>query len=118
MKSLILSTVMGLATLGLFLGTPGDAQAQRRDRVSARRGNYDGGYYGRGYYGRGWGGYGYDGGYYGSSYAPATTTQSYYYPASTDRYSYYWSNGWHMCYDNVTGQYWYQGSSGTWYLWQ
>src|SRR5579871_3211925 len=94
MKSLLLSAVFGLATLGLFLGTTDEAQAQRGRRGGDGwgRGYYGGGYYGGGYYGRGWrSGYygGYYPGYYSSSYYyPDTTTQSYYYsPDSTGRYS-------------------------------
>jgi hypothetical protein len=114
MKSLLLSAVLGLATLGLFVGTAGEAQAQRRGRDgdSDRRG-YSGrpGYYG---YNRGYSGSRYYGGYY----SRPSTYQSYYYgPGDADRYSYYWSNGWYICYDRVTGDYWYQGSSGSWYRW-
>jgi hypothetical protein len=129
MKSLILSAVLGLSTLGPFAATAPDAHAAPRDRAWNR--GYDGGYYGRGYYGGGYYGRGYRSGYYGGGYyypsydsgtsyyyPSTTTTQSYYYaPESASRYQYYWKNGWHMCYDNVTGQYWYE-SNGFWYLWQ
>lgn len=124
MRSLLFSAVVGMATLGLFVGTADEAQARPRDRaeVQSTRGRdnyYGGGYYGRGYYGRGYyGGY-YGPSYYGSSYYyPATTTQSYYYPpGDASRYQYYWSNGWYICYDRTTGEYWYQ-SNGKWYVWQ
>jgi hypothetical protein len=116
MRSLILSAVSGLSTLGLYVGTVGDAQAQRRGRDSD---GGRGGFVGRGYYGRGYYGRGYYGGYYGSSDYYPSTSQSYYYPpGDTSRYTYYWSNGWYICYDNVSGQYWYRGSDGSWYVWQ
>jgi hypothetical protein len=121
-----------------MLITDNEAQAQRRGRAGvgvyagprgagvyygSGRGYYDGRYYDNRYYdGRYYDNRYYDGRYYGSRYYypssyyyPART--SYYYGPSASRYYYYWTNGWYVCQDRYTGDYWYR-SGGSWYRWR
>lgn len=143
MRSLILSAVLGVATLVSFFGSTSEAQAQRWGRgggwgvsvgpvgVYSGTGYYGG--YGRSYYGSPYYGnsYYYSQPYYSSDYGtsyyystPSTTTSYYSAPSTTtysndSRYQYYWSNGWYMCYDRTTGEYWYQDpNSKYWYRWR
>jgi len=125
MRSLFLSIVLGLSSLSLMLADTPSAQAQPRGRVRGSVGVYvtpsggnsygwDG--YNRGYYPRYYSRY-----YYPRYYYSYPSYSSYYYGSSdysTSQYSYYWSNGWYICYDRYSGDYWYQDpSSGYWYRW-
>jgi len=127
MRSVIASLLLGLCTLVPILATDAEAQAQR-GRYGG--GGYRGGYYGRSYAPYNYGYYGYyprsyNYGYYNSGYvyprtysyyeAPVYESPVYVAPA-TSRYDYYWSNGWYICYDRVSGQYWYS-ESGSWVPW-
>jgi hypothetical protein len=141
MRSILFSAVMGVAVLGSMLMTPSTADAQyRRGGYSAGvyvgprgTGAYSGrnyGYYGNRYYdGRYYGTRYYDGRYYGDryysryygdryydSYSYPSSRTSYYYGPSSDRYYYYTSNGWRICRDRYTDDYWYL-SGGYWYRW-
>lgn len=129
MRSFLLSAVMSLAVLGSVLMTDSTAQAQRRGRGGAAgvyvgprgsgyyngRGYSNGRYYGNRYYGNRYYGY-YGNGYYDTYYTPSYRSSYYYEPSSADRYWYYTSNGWQICKDRYTGEYWYL-SNGTWYRW-
>src|SRR5713226_7726569 len=99
MRSLLLSAVLGLSSLSLFLADIPSAQAQPRSRGRGSVGGYvapSGSYnrsrggYSRGYY------------YYPRYYSYPSYSSSYYYDSSdysSSRYTYYWTNGWYICYD-------------------
>ena len=126
MRSLLLSAVLALSSLGLLLADTPSVEAQWRARGRGSVGVYvapsgtygytRGGYYGGYYRPRYYSGY-----YYPRYYTYPSYSSSYYSDSgsySGSQYDYYWSNGWYICYDRSTGEYWYQDpSSGTWYLW-
>jgi hypothetical protein len=128
MRSILLSAVLGMATLTAFFGTASTAEAQRwRGRGYYDRDYWDGRYYGSDYYSRPYyRSYYYGRPYYGTSYyysTPSTSVSYYYGPNTTysddSRYHYYWSNGWYICYDRQTGDYWYQDpNTRYWYRWR
>jgi hypothetical protein len=119
MKALLLSALTSLAIVGSVLMTDSPAQAQR-----GRRGGYGVGVYvspSRGvgvYYGPRYSNYGrpYDGSryYYGNRYYDGRYRRDYYAPRNYDYY--YTSNGWRICHDRYTGDYWYH-DKGYWYRW-
>lgn len=135
MKSFMLSALTGLAVCVAVLATDSQAQAQRRGGGASvgvyvgpsrnygagyNRGWYGNSYYGNSYYGnRSYGGYNYPStSYYypSTTYSYPATRSSYYAPPSADRYEYYTSNGWQICRDRYTNEYWYK-SGGSWYRW-
>lgn len=132
----MISALTGLAVCVAVLGSDSQAQAQRwgggRASVGVyvgpsryygngyNRGWYGNSYYGNNYYGnRYYGGYNYPStSYYypSTTYSYPATRSSYYYEPSSDRYEYYMSNGWQVCRDRFTNEYWYK-KDGYWYRW-
>ncbi len=121
MKSLVLSVIVGLGTLGGVLTSAAPAQAGPLLWFLVARRVVNGPPYVYRYEEPG---YGYFYGPYPApppapsavpapSTAPTTTPNlqtwsANYGPGETGRYQYYTSNGWQMCYDRDTGEYWYQ----------
>jgi hypothetical protein len=109
MKSLLLSAVLGLSTLGTFLGTAAPAQGGPLIWfLVARRVIY---------------GPPYAGGVYvpapGYVYTDGPVVGPVYYtsdvaPSEMGRYQYYWSNGFFMSFDRETGERWYRDPTGKW----
>src|SRR5688500_17770340 len=112
MRSMILSVALGLGALGVLPGTESVAQAQpRRGGASAQFSTPRGSARGSVYYGpsrhydsprR------YD---YNRHHYPSPRYYSYSYPRASysyapSRYHYYWSGGYHICWDRHTGAYW------------
>jgi len=133
----MLSALTGLAVCVAVFATDLQVQAQRRGAgrtgvgvyigpirnygYGYNRGWYGNSYYGNSYYGnRYYGGYDYPStSYYypSTTYTyPATRSSYYYEPSSSDRYEYYMSNGWQVCRDRFTNEYWYK-KDGYWYRW-